>query len=57
MITIFFPARQIILLDVLPKRSKFNQQHFIDYMFPDSQPENLNFRRRMPLATFLGAHG
>jgi hypothetical protein len=48
----FFTARQLILLDVLPKGSKFNQQYFIDYLFPDSKTENRNFRRRMPLATF-----
>jgi hypothetical protein len=40
------------MLDVLPKGSKFNQQYFIDYVFPDFKTENLNFRRRMPLATF-----
>jgi hypothetical protein len=51
-ITIFFTARQLILLGVLPKGSKFNQQYFIDYIFPDLKTENLNFRRRMPLATF-----
>jgi hypothetical protein len=51
-ITIFFTAHQLILLDVLPKRSKFNQQYFIDYVFPDLKTENPNFRRRTPLATF-----
>jgi hypothetical protein len=52
MITIFFTARQLILLDVRTKGSKFNQQHFIDYLFPDFKTENLIFRRRMSLATF-----
>jgi hypothetical protein len=52
MITIFFTARELILLDVLPKGSKFNQQYLIDYVFPDSKTENLNFRRRVPLSTF-----
>jgi hypothetical protein len=52
MITIFFTARQPILLDVLSKGSNFNQQDFIDSVFPDLQSENLNFRRRIPLATF-----
>jgi hypothetical protein len=52
MITIFFTARQPILLDALPKGNKFNQQYFIDYVFPDLKKENRNFRRRMPLATF-----
>jgi hypothetical protein len=52
MITIFFTAHQLILLDVLPKGSKLNQQDFIDYVFPDLKTENRNFRRRMRLATF-----
>jgi hypothetical protein len=52
MITIFFSAHQLILLDVLPKGSKFNQQDFIDYVLPDLKTENRSFRRRMPLATF-----
>jgi hypothetical protein len=51
-ITIFFTARQLILLDVLPKVSKFNQQYFIDDMFTDLKMENRNFRPRMPFATF-----
>jgi IS4 transposase len=50
--TIFFTARQLILFDVLLTGSKFNQQHFIDYVFPDLEMENLNFRRRMLLAPF-----
>jgi hypothetical protein len=53
MIMIFFTARQLILLDVLSKGSKFNQQYFIDYMFPDLKMQNRNFPRRMPPATFL----
>jgi hypothetical protein len=52
MITIFFTASQLILLDVLPKGSKFNQQYFIDYVFPDLETEDPNFHRRMLLATF-----
>jgi hypothetical protein len=35
MITIFFTARQLILLDVLPTGSKFNQPYFINSAFPD----------------------
>jgi hypothetical protein len=45
MIPIFFTASQLILLDVLPKGSKFNQQYFIDSVFPDLKTENRNFRR------------
>jgi hypothetical protein len=43
MITIFFTARQLIVVDVLPKGSKFNQHYFVDYLFPDLATENLNF--------------
>jgi histone-lysine N-methyltransferase SETMAR len=52
MITIFFPARQLTLLDVPPKGSKFNQQYFIDYLFPGLNTEDLNFRCQVPLAIF-----
>jgi hypothetical protein len=52
MMMIFFTACQLIMLDVLPKGSKFNQQYFVDDVFPDLKMENLNFRRRRPLATF-----
>jgi hypothetical protein len=51
-IMLFFTRRQLILLDVLPKGNNFNQQYFIDYVFPDFKTENRNFRRRMPLAIF-----
>jgi hypothetical protein len=53
MITISFTAGQLILLDVLPKGSKFNQQYFIDYVFPDLKMDNRNFRRRMPPAIWV----
>jgi hypothetical protein len=52
MTTIFFTARQPIALDVLPKRNKFSQQYFTDYVFPDLKTQNQNFHCRMPLATF-----
>jgi hypothetical protein len=51
MTTIFFTACQLILLDVLPKGSKFNQQYFVDYVFPGLKTGNRDCRRRMPLAT------
>jgi hypothetical protein len=50
--TIFFAACQLILLDVLPKGSKFNQQYFIDHVLPDLKTDTRNFRRRTPFATF-----
>jgi hypothetical protein len=43
--TCFVTARQRILLDILPKGSKFNRKYFIDYVFPDLKTENKNFRR------------
>jgi hypothetical protein len=52
MITIFFTAYQLILLDILPKGSRFNQQYFVDYVFPDLQTKNRNFCRRILLTTF-----
>jgi hypothetical protein len=52
MITIFFTVGQLIRLDILPKGSKFNQEYFIDSVFPDLATENLNFRRRVLLAIF-----
>jgi hypothetical protein len=48
----FLYCTSLILLDVPPKGSKFNQQYFIDCMFLDFKTENRDFRRRMPLATF-----
>jgi hypothetical protein len=53
MITIFFAARQRILLDILPKGSKPNQQYFSNHVFPDWKTEDPNFRRQMPLAFFV----
>jgi hypothetical protein len=52
MIMIFFTGRQLTLLDVLPKGSRFNQQYLIDSVFPDLKTENRNFRGRMPRPTF-----
>jgi hypothetical protein len=51
MATILFTGRELIVLDVLPKDSKFNQLYFIDYIFPDLKSANLNFRRRKPGST------
>jgi transposase len=48
MVTIFFTWRELIVLDVLAKDSKFNQLYFIDYIFPALKSANLNFRRRKP---------
>jgi hypothetical protein len=52
MITIFFTASQLILLDVLPKGSTFNQQYFIDYVFPDLKTENQDLAVQCRLQLF-----
>jgi hypothetical protein len=48
MVTIFFTRRELIVVDVLPKGSKFNQLYCIDYVFSDLKSANLNFCRRKP---------
>jgi hypothetical protein len=35
MITIVFTQPKLIVLDILPTGSKFNQLYFVDYIFPD----------------------
>jgi hypothetical protein len=57
MIRVFFTARELIILDVLPTGSKFNQAYFINYFF--SGFEKLKPEFSLPDATveFLGAQG
>jgi hypothetical protein len=57
MITIFFTARELILLEVLPKGSKSNQQYFIDSVFPDLKKGKPEFSSSNAACNFLGAHG
>jgi hypothetical protein len=52
MITIFFAGLKLIVLDIVPKGSKFGQLYFPDYIFLDLKRENVNFHRRIPQATF-----
>jgi hypothetical protein len=52
MITIFFTGHKLIILDISPKGSKFNQRYLVDCIFPDLERENWNFHRRIPQATF-----
>jgi hypothetical protein len=51
MITLFFTPRKVIVLDVLTKGHKYNQQSFVDYIFPDLEKANLSFHPRMPEST------
>jgi hypothetical protein len=52
MITVFFTAKKLIVLDVLPRRSIFNQLYFINNIFLDLKTPNLNFRRQKTGSTF-----
>jgi hypothetical protein len=52
MMTIFFPGRKSIVLDILPKDSKFNQLYFADYISPDLKRATVNFHGQIPEATF-----
>jgi hypothetical protein len=52
MITIFFTGGKPVVLEILPKESKFNQLYFIDFIFLDLKKENVNFHGRIPQATF-----
>jgi histone-lysine N-methyltransferase SETMAR len=45
-ITMFFTAKKLIVLDVPPISSTFNQPYFINNIFPDLKTANLNFRRQ-----------
>jgi histone-lysine N-methyltransferase SETMAR len=52
MITLFFTARKLIVLEVLPKGGRFNQQSFVDCIFPDLKRAHVNFHRRKTGRTF-----
>jgi hypothetical protein len=34
-ITVFFTTKKLVVFDVLPRGSTFNQQYFINNIFPD----------------------
>jgi hypothetical protein len=46
MVTILFPGRELVVLDVLPNGRKFNRRDFIDYIFLVLKRANLNYRHR-----------
>jgi hypothetical protein len=52
MITSFFATRKLIVLDVLPKGHKYNQQDLLDYILPDLKRADLSAHCRMPESTF-----
>jgi hypothetical protein len=51
MMTFSFTGRKLIMLDILPKGSKFNQLYSVDYIFPSLHRAKVNFiaglRRRL----------
>jgi hypothetical protein len=52
MITVFFTAKTLIMSDVLPRGSAFNQLYFINTIFPDLQTADLTFRHQKTRSTF-----
>jgi hypothetical protein len=52
MITMLCTAKKLIVLDVLPKGSTFNQLYFINSIFPVLKTANLDFRRQKTRLTF-----
>jgi hypothetical protein len=52
MIKIFFTGRELIVLDILPRGSKFDRLYFVDYIFPDLKRENVNFHCQIPAGDF-----
>jgi hypothetical protein len=52
MITLFFTARKLIVLDVMPKGWKYNQLYFIDNIVPGLKRGKMSFARPKPGSTF-----
>jgi histone-lysine N-methyltransferase SETMAR len=47
MVTIFFTGAKLLVLDMLPRDQKFNQDHFLAAIAPHLSSENSNARRRV----------
>lgn len=52
LMTLFLTGRRLIVLDVMPKGSKFNQLYFVEKILPDLTRAKSSFTRRMPGSTF-----
>jgi hypothetical protein len=52
MITLFFTARKLSALDVMPKGWKYNQLYFVDKIVPGLKRGKVSFARRKPGSTF-----
>jgi histone-lysine N-methyltransferase SETMAR len=48
MITVFFSVRTLVVMDALPKDSKFNQEYFINRVLACLNKEKKNYARRNP---------
>jgi hypothetical protein len=51
-IPLFYTTRKLIVLDVLPKGHKYNQQYFVGCVSPDLKKANLSFHGRMRESIF-----
>jgi hypothetical protein len=50
--TIFFTSRRLLVLDALPKSAKFNQNYFINAIFPGLYNEKRGISRKEGLQAF-----
>jgi hypothetical protein len=54
MVTIFFTPTRLLVLNFLPKGTKFNQDYFIDTVLPNIYSEKIQMART---AEFFSPHG
>jgi hypothetical protein len=47
MVTIFFTETRLLVLDILPREEKFNQNTFLAAIAPELCKENSNAKRRV----------
>jgi hypothetical protein len=57
MMAILFPARKLIVLNILPKESKFNPRSFVDDIFPNFAKGKREFSSSHLAGDFLRTHG
>jgi hypothetical protein len=46
-VTMFFTGTKLLVLDVLPREQKFNQNYFLTAIAPELSKENSNAKRRV----------
>jgi hypothetical protein len=52
MVTIFFISTRLLVLNFIPEGTKFNQDYFIDTLFPNLYREKRRIRRHKGLPSF-----